>query len=99
MTSTQAAKAKLDTLQREDKAAVSNTDIGNFIKRVCTILDEMDSLKEEKKDLMQEIKAAGVQTKELQMTIKEIRKPIDAQSKATVNLYLQQAGQLSLFAE
>ena len=45
------------------KAAISNTDVGNFIKRFCTIEDEMDDLKAEKKDLCAEMKAAGINMK------------------------------------
>lgn len=99
MPSPQEAKAKLDAMQREDKAAISNTDVGNFIKRFCTIEDEMDDLKAEKKDLCAEMKAAGINMKAFRAAVKEIRKPMPEEIKITVNLYLQQSGQYSLFAE
>ena len=74
-----------------------NVDIKNYFARAENILNEIDTLSEDYKELMQEAKANGIDCKALKAALKEKRKPLDPDFKKTVNLYLEIDGQYQLF--
>ena len=49
-----------------------NADIRGFIKRDQSILSELDDLKETRRDLYAEAKAAGINTKAMRETVKRL---------------------------
>lgn len=75
-----------------------NTDVKNYFSRAETILNEIDTLGEDYKELMKEAKANGIDVKALKLALKEKRKPLDAELKKTINSYLMIDGQYELFA-
>ena len=74
-----------------------NADAKTIINRLCTLLDEADGLGEDIRELKKEAKAAGLDTKALNIAVKQIRKPIDEELKAIVNIYIESTGQMALF--
>lgn len=83
----------------KSKPAVSghNIDAKTIISRLCTLLDEQDGLAEDISELKKEAKAGGLDMKALGIAVKQIRKPLDEELKATVNSYIEDSGQMALF--
>ncbi len=75
-----------------------NTDIKSLLDRANNIENELDTLREDFKELMAEVKDAEIDVKAFKAALKEKRKPVDAAFKAKVNEYLCEAGQFQLFA-
>ncbi len=80
------------------KAIATNTDVKSYLDRANNILNEIDTLTEDKKELWAEMKSEGIDTKAFAIALKEIRKPMDAALRAKVNVYLEVKGQFILFA-
>ena len=74
-----------------------NTDPKTIINRLCALLDEADGLAEDISELKKEAKEAGIDMKALGIAIKQIRKPLDEELKATANSYIEASGQHALF--
>ena len=84
---------------RDSNIGHNSADVKALAKRANHIEDELDSLKEEKKDLYTEIKASGISTKEFRAAIKFARKPPEKSFKELVNANLSAMGQMTLFQE
>lgn len=80
-----------------------NTDSANIIKRWLNILNEVDTLQEDLKELKEEAKGKGfgkVEMKAMALVIKEHRKPLEVNVKAYANEYFANSnGQYVIFAE
>ncbi len=76
----------------------SNIDIKGFLDRASNIENELDTLKEDRKELNAEMKNAGVDSKAFNIALKQMRKPLDAELMIKANTYLHEAEQLPLFA-
>ena len=76
-----------------------DTDIASLAKRANNIEDELDTLKEDKKELYVEIKAAGISVPEFKAAVKFARKPPDKGFKELVNANLVAMNQMELFKE
>ena len=75
----------------------NTADAKAIITRLCTLLDEQDGLAEDIKELKLEAKAGGLDMKALGIAIKQIRKPLEDELKATANSYMEASGQMALF--
>lgn len=85
-------------MSKPEKAIPNTSDIKNLLQRASNLEDEMDKIKEEKKDLAVEIKAAGLDAKAFRTALKQYRAPLDPEFAKTVNSYLNESGQGDLFA-
>lgn len=80
------------------KIPPQNIDIKGFLDRASNIENELDTLKEDRKELNAEMKNAGVDSKAFNIALKQMRKPLDAELMIKTNTYLHEAKQLPLFA-
>lgn len=76
---------------------MTNLDIKVYLSRAMNIENELDTLKEDKKELNKEMKENGVDGKAFAIALKELRKPIDKATKDKANEYLEANSQYSLF--
>ena len=75
----------------------TNTNIKNYFSRAENILNEIEALGEDYKELMKEAKENGIEVKALKAALREKRNPLDPSFKQTVNQYLEIGGQFQLF--
>jgi uncharacterized protein (UPF0335 family) len=75
-----------------------NSAVKSYIDRATNIMTEQETLAEDLKELWQEAKDNGLDTKALKAAVKELRKPIDDDFKQKVNYYIEATGQVRLFA-
>ena len=80
-----------------------NTDSANIIKRWLNILNEIDTLQEDLKELKEEAKGKGfgkVEMKAMAIAVKEHRNERNAHLTQTANkFFLESGGQYSIFAD
>ncbi len=88
-----------------DAAEKSNLDSFNakvakgFMERILDLEEQMDTLKDQRKEIYDEAEEAGYSPKWMRGAVKEIRKPVKFEDKEGVNCYLKAAGhQGDLFA-
>ena len=79
-------------------APSGDNSVKSYIDRAMNIMTEQDTLAEDLKELWAEAKERGVDVKAAKVAIRQLRTPIDPEFKATVNSYLEVAGQFVLFA-
>ena len=75
-----------------------NVSIKDYLAHANNIENELDTLKEDKKELNAEMKDNGVDLKAFAVALKQMRKPIEAELMIKVNSYLNDSDQLPLFA-
>lgn len=80
------------------KETPQNVDIKGYLDRAINIETEIDTLKEDRKELNAEMKQNGVDSKAFGIALKQMRKPLDADLMIKANTYLHEAEQLPLFA-
>ena len=77
---------------------MTNTgNIKSLLDRASKLEDEAQEIKEAKKDLMAEVKAAGIKTKEFTVALRLKRNPPSKDFTDTVNTYLEADGQGAFF--
>lgn len=75
-----------------------NANIKSLLDRASNLENESQEIKEAKKDLMKEVKAAGIKTKEFSVALRIMRNPPTKEFTDTVNSYLTTSGQYAFFA-
>lgn len=77
---------------------ISNTaNVKALLDRASKLEDEAQEVKDAKKDLMSEVKAAGIKPKEFTVALRIMRNPPTKEFTETVNSYLTTAGQYAFF--
>lgn len=71
---------------------IPNTDIKAAAARYETLLTEMDTLREDMKELGKELKNNGIDVKALKKAVKIKRTPPDVSHEDTVRVYLSAMG-------
>lgn len=74
-----------------------NAQIKSLLDRAGKLEDEAQEIKDAKKDLMTEIKAAGIKSKEFSSALRIMRNPPSKAFTQTVNTYLECSGQMAFF--
>jgi uncharacterized protein (UPF0335 family) len=78
--------------------AIGNTsDVKSLLERANNLENELQEIKEAKKDLMAEVKAAGLKTKEFNVALRIKRNTPPKEFTDTVNSYLEAGGQMAFF--
>lgn len=76
----------------------TNTDIKNYTERANNLLDEIEALGEDYKELIKEMESNGVDTVSFKSALKIKRKGRNKSKEAKVNEYLSQMGEQMYFA-
>lgn len=76
----------------------SNVSVKEYVDRIGRLEDEKETLTTDIKEIYEEAHANGVDKKALRQAIRAKRKEVDVEYKQKVNGYLEELGELPLFA-
>jgi uncharacterized protein (UPF0335 family) len=82
---------------KEELGINTDIDIKSLLQRASNIEDEAQKIKDEKKDLMLEVKTAGLDSKAFSVALRIMRNPPAKDFTETVNSYLEEGGQMAFF--
>ena len=83
---------------KKEITPISNSGLKEFCKRYLALNEEKQEATDAIKDLMQEVKGAGVDPKQFKAACKALEKPPEDDYKEGVNFIIEANGQQRLFA-